>query len=163
MDMRTRALAAAIVTAAVIGSSSAAAQQDAVEHWEMVAMKGGALGWETESIAEDDDVYTLTRLMYFAAGQPFTNGGGAFTFLMQDISFDCLSDQFQVGDSMIMDADGEIVGNGEPGGEWLDVEEDTVEELLEAVVCYGESIGDIFQYDSSDAAMAGAKQIALPE
>jgi len=163
MDMQTRVLAAAIVTVALIGSGGAAAQQDATEHWEMVAMKGGALGWETESIVEDDDVITVTRLMYFAAGQPFSNGDGAFTFLMQDISFDCLSDQFQLGDSMIMDADGEIVGNGEPDGQWLDVEVDTVEELLEAVVCYGESIGDIFEYDTSDAAMAGAKQIALPE
>lgn len=158
--MRKLALTAAFL--AVLGATAPALAQEP-ERWVVVGMQGGAMGWDTSTIDEDElmgGTY-LSRLVYFADSRQWD--GHDYHYERQDIGFKCKERKFQIASILFMEDDGFIFGSGVPEEDiWEPVEAATPEGVLWAAICDKAEILHTHIYDDFDAAFAATKALALP-
>ena len=158
--MRKLALAAVMIAAAAV-AAQAGAQQAQEESWVLVGIPGGAMGWDDRTLSIDDNgVATVSRMMYFSS--PKSMGGQAFSFSIQNVTLDCLSDEYLRGPAILFDAKGVQVGASDGEEAFIDVVSGSSEDLLESSICYGDVIENTQVFETRKAAMAAAKGIALP-
>lgn len=159
--MRKLALAAVFLTGLGLATPSFAQEP---EHWIMVGMQGGSMGWDTSTI-EDDELMGgtyVSRLVYFADDRQWD--GHTYNFERQDIGFKCKERKFQIASIMFMEDDAFVFGTGVPEEDiWETVEPATPEEVLWAAVCENATILHTHTYDDFNAAFAAAKSLALPQ
>lgn len=162
--MRKLAIMTAFLAALGAATAAPALAQQKPEHWVVVGMKGGSMGWDTSTLDVDEETgaISIDRLLYFAT--PRKRDNRTYNFEGQSIAFRCKDKQFQLLGILFMENDGFIFDGGAPQDQvWEPVKDMTTEGILWEAVCNKATILKTKIYNDLDSAMAGTKAQTLPE
>jgi len=141
----------------LIGTAAA----DQPERWIYAGLQGGAMGWETSSIKRDAGAGTAAamRIMYFA--KPRQAETGDFTWVFQDIEFDCRANTFRLMEGAFFNKSRGGVSDEAGSEERVAIRANTPEAVLKQVLCDDLVITQALQASSMADAMDGAERAAL--
>jgi len=146
---------------AALGLAAAASAQKAPEAWVYAGMQGGAMGWEATAVKRDPAADTASTLRFVYFTKPRDGAKGDFTWVFQDIEFDCSGNTFRLMNAAFYDR-GRGGGEAERGSPAMPVQANTPESVLKQVLCDDAVLSGARQASNMADAMDGAEMAALP-
>jgi hypothetical protein len=149
---------------AATGLASAAHPQSApaAESWLYAGMSGGAMGWDASAIRRDADAGTASTMRFLYYLRPLRGEKRDFTWVFQDIEFDCRANAFRLMEGALYDR-GRANRVDQPAGEdFHPVRANTPESALKQILCDKATLDGTQMAASMADAMDGAEKAALP-
>jgi hypothetical protein len=111
------------------------------EEWKYFPVQGGELGYEASSLRHDPKtgIANGIRMVHFAV--PRVNNVATYSFVVQEIEYDCVGEKFRILYGVTFDAAG--TENGKQGGvDLTPIGSNTPESLFKPVFCDGVTFSD---------------------
>ena len=146
-----------LTTFAALGLVATAAA-DQPERWIYAGMQGGAMGWDSGSIKRSAGMAAATRFIYFV--KPRHAETGDFTWVFQDIEFNCSANTFRLMDGAFFNRSRGGIADDTGSPLPITVRAGTPEAVLKQVLCDDVVITEALQATSMADAMDGAERAA---
>jgi hypothetical protein len=150
-----------LAASAALMVSAAASAQKSPEAWVYAGMRGGAMGWEATAIRRDPAADTASTLRFVYFTKPREGVKGDFTWVFQDIEFNCSQNTFRLMNAAFYDK-GRGGGEAERGSPAAQVQANTPESVLKQVLCDDAELSGARRASNMADAMDGAEIAALP-
>ncbi|MDP3740696.1 MAG: hypothetical protein Q8R02_25135 [Hyphomonadaceae bacterium] len=153
-----RAILAALAALGLVATAAA----DQPERWLYAGMQGGAIGWEASSIKRDAGAGTAAAMRFIYFAKPKQAETGDFTWVFQDIEFNCTANTFRVVEGAFFNKfRGGVADKTRSDDDPIAIRANTPEAVLKQVLCDDAVITEALQATSMADAMDGAERAAL--
>jgi hypothetical protein len=150
-----------LAAAAALGLAAGASAQPP-ERWLYAGMQGGAMGWDASTVKRDPETGTLSAMRFFYFSQPQDGKKGDFSWVFQDIEFDCGANTFRLMDAAFFNKNRRGRADERGSDKALPLHENSPEWVLKKVLCDKAVLSGTAQATNMADAMDGAEKIALP-
>jgi hypothetical protein len=125
-------------------------------------MSGGAMGWDAGGVRRDADAGTASTMRFLYYLRPLRGEKRDFTWVLQDIEFDCRANTFRLMEGALFDRARANRADQPPGEMFHPVRDNTPESALKQILCDRATLGGTLEAANMADAMDGAEKAALP-